>query len=357
MAIQENTIGLMLKDLIKSLGYTQKKIAEITDIMPSHLSEVIKGKKPFTLPLAAKLSEIFPFEALQPLIKLQIEIEKISLNLPQFADNNIIVEKTLKDYDNVINLRTLCKRLGIKENNNAKKLSLMQNEYQIPMPDVLNEINGQYFRKSAMSGLDTRMILTWTLLAKHEARKITPSGSYNRENTPALKNRLKTILNENKNTINRLRETFSEYGIRFCIVEKVPQASIEGFSFLENDIPSIVLTMRYNRIDNLAFNVLHELGHIVLHLGHNMPENVSIEKYDSQSEKEIEADTFANDTLIPPGIMQDMPIVPLNNVFTIQAVYSTWAKLHGINKWIVLGRVSHETGIYNFRKDSTRDIN
>lgn len=352
-----NIFGDTLKALIKSHGYTQKRMAEITNIVPSHLSEVIKGKKPFTLQFAAKMSDIFSYEELEPLIKLQIEIERNSLDASHYSDADLKIEQTLKDYDNIISLKTLCNRFEIKEKDNVKKLNLLQNDYHIPKPDVLDEISGHYFRKSAVSGLDIRMILTWTLIAKHEARKIIPSGVYDRENIPALKCRLKAILNENKNTLKRLSETFSEFGIRFCVVEKVPQASIEGFSFLENGVPSIVLTLRYNRIDNLAFNVLHELGHVFLHLGNNTPENVSIEKYDTLSEKEVEADTFANNSLIPPEIMQDMPIVPLNNVYVIQQIYSNWARRYGLNKWIVLGRVSHETGIYNFRKDDTRDIN
>lgn len=357
MTNMSHVFGDTLKALIKSHGYTQKRIAEITNIVPSHLSEVIKGKKPFTLQFAAKMSDIFSYEELEPLIKLQIEIERNSLNAPNYSDASLKVEQTLKDYDNIISLKTLCNRLEIKEKDNTRKLDILQSEYNIPTPAELTAVSGHYFRKSTVSGLDTRMILTWTLIAKHEVRKQNPTGVYDREKIPALKGRLKTILNENKNTLKRLKETFSEFGIRFCIVEKVPQASIEGFSFLEDGMPSIVLTLRYNRIDNLAFNVLHELGHVFLHLGNNTPENISIEKYDALSEKEVEADTFANNVLIPPDIMQDMPIVPLNNVYAIQQIYSNWARRHGINKWIVLGRVSHETGIYNYRKDATRDIN
>jgi HTH-type transcriptional regulator/antitoxin HigA len=48
--------------------------------------------------------------------------------------------------------------------------------------------------------------------------------------------------------------------------------------------------------------------------------------------------------------------VPLNP-YVIQKKYTQWAKSKGLNPWIVLGRVSHETGMYRFTSDSSRSIN
>lgn len=41
---------------------------------------------------------------------------------------------------------------------------------------------------------------------------------------------------------------------------------VDGYSFWEGDNPTIVITKRLNRIDNFAFVLFHELGHICLHL-------------------------------------------------------------------------------------------
>ena len=41
----------------------------------------------------------------------------------------------------------------------------------------------------------------------------------------------------------------------------------------------------------------------------------------------------------------------------IQARFTKSAKATNKNKWIVLGRVSHETNIYMFKSDDTRKIN
>ena len=351
-----NKVGETLKEIIKGNGYTQKEVAEKIGIMPSQLSEVIKGKQSFTIPLAAKLSELLTHDELQRLIWYQVEKEIEKLKEARNSATIGSVEKVLADYDDILCLKTLCNRLKIKETNKVKKLSLLQEEFGIPPVTRLYETSNGLFRKSDATGLDKRMILTWTLLAKNAARQIKPTGVYAKENIAALVGELKRILNENKSTKERLQMTFSKYGIRFCIVEKTPQASIDGYSFLEDGVPSIVLTMRYNKIDNLAFNVLHELGHVFLHLDGEELENVSIEDYNKEHPKEKEADKFANDILIPEFLWMCAPKNYGNPYITIKMLTS-WSANHGINKWIVLGRYSHDTNFYKIKSDESRNIN
>ena len=38
----------------------------------------------------------------------------------------------------------------------------------------------------------------------------------------------------------------------------------------------------------------------------------------------------------------------------IQKKYSEWAAEKGLNKWLVLGRISYETGMYKFKSDESR---
>jgi HTH-type transcriptional regulator/antitoxin HigA len=213
------------------------------------------------------------------------------------------------------------------------------------------------FHKSGKTGLDNRMIATWTILAQYEAGKLpAPTTKYDKTLLDKLSGELSLIFHENSNTENRVSRKLSEYGIKFCIVPKVERASIDGYSFVSNGIPSIVITRRYNRIDNLAFAVLHEIGHLKLH-GNNGCGRVSVADADEQSTKEErEANEYAANILIPEDTWLNAPKVRMNPRI-IQSEYSAWANRQGMNKWIVLGRVSHETGMYMFNSDKSRDIN
>ena len=126
--------------------------------------------------------------------------------------------------------------------------------------------------------------------------------------------------------------------------------------------PFIIVTNRFQRIDNLAFTVLHELGHVVL--GHtNANESmIAVDErlmdYDEESselDKEVQADNFATEALIPKKVWCLTPRVPLNP-FVIQKVFTNWAHERELNEWIVLGRVSHETGMYKFKSNVNRNV-
>jgi HTH-type transcriptional regulator/antitoxin HigA len=160
-----------------------------------------------------------------------------------------------------------------------------------------------------------------------------------------LKKELRIIFTQNDNTIYKLMGVFDKYGIKFCIVEKTDHASIDGYSFMDsNGIPSIVVTTRFKRIDNLAFAVMHEVCHVFNHLSISDYQRINIFDEDVNSKEEKEANDFASNALIPQELWNSAPQVTLNP-FVIQKKYSQWAYVNNLNKWIVLGRISHETGM------------
>ena len=54
-----------------------------------------------------------------------------------------------------------------------------------------------------------------------------------------------------------------EGGIRFLVVEQLPQTRIDGVTlWLDNKSPVIVLSLRFDRIDWFWYMLAHELGHV-----------------------------------------------------------------------------------------------
>ena len=164
-------------------------------------------------------------------------------------------------------------------------------------------------------------------------------------------------LHDNRSTENTVKEILAAEGIAFCIEEKVDKASVDGYSYIEDGIPYIILRRRYDRIDNFAFALMHEVGHIYLHYldGRRSDCKLSIPDYDNESAEEKEANAFAANALIPNEEWKNAPKVRLNPAM-IQRKYTQWANEKGLNKWIVLGRISYETGMYKFRSDESRRI-
>ena len=201
-----------------------------------------------------------------------------------------------------------------------------------------------YFRKANLEQEYLRNIRTWVLLARQSVASLNVEGAFSRDQATECGKKLAKVFNENKDVILRTQQICSAYGIRFTVCESLPKTRIDGFSFVENGIPSIVLTNRLDRIDSMAFNVLHELGHLALS---EQSHHIHLELYSKEDPEERQADTFANEILLPKSTWSKSPKAKMN-ARVIQSTFTKWADELGINKWIVLGRISFETGIYAF---------
>lgn len=350
--------GYYLGKELKERGLSQKSFAEQLGIQASHLSEVIKGKRSINDQLAQKLEGALGIPA-EYWIGLQAEFgyNKKMADLENQAEREAI--DTLDKYNMVYDMRTIFKNIGYSDRSSCEKLDFCKKKLHFVSPSVQQRgLQGLYHR-SEKTGLDTRMIATWSVLAKYEAAQCSkPQGIFSRDKMDELAKKLKDIFNENRNTLNRVKAVLSEYGIRFCVVPKVEKASIDGFSFYLGQTPCIVVTMRYNRIDNLAFAVLHEVGHLKMHSTEDSEGRINLAYGNEEliTKEEEEANAFAANSLISESVWMEAPDVPLIPAI-IQQRYTNWAKRINMNKWIVLGRVSHITGVYTFKSDKSREIN
>lgn len=351
----------LIREVLKERGISQKEFAKLADMRPSHLNDILNKRRRITdefalavqkwLGMSAKfiVEQQAAFKLTQPTSSESKEEEEASMeleNLDKFVNIKVLLKHSNKKYRTAVEkLTTLRTLFGLNED--------FKNEYE--------SIASGCFRKSAKNGLDERMIATWILIAKSSVANICPSRLFDHSTKKEVCERIRTLLHCNEgNLMTDLTFILDSYGIVFKHVEKVDRASIDGFSFFNNtSTPCIVVTCRYDRIDNLAFTVMHELGHIYLkHTTSNRSRiNIDTRSINDEAEDRIEkaADDFASENLIPASSWKSAPPVPLNP-FKIQKLYSEWAnKLH-FNKWIVLGHISHLTGMYKFKSDDTRQI-
>ena len=350
--------GFILSMELRARGLTQKSFAIMIGVQQSHLSEIIKGKRNISEHLAVKLEEALSIPAGQWIqMQAQYDYNVKALNMRNVAERD--AESMLLAYNDIYDMRTIYKNVGIYEKLSSEKLDFCKTMLHFGSPAVqMRQVQG-YFHRSVKTGLDTRMIATWAVLAKYVAScKPSVSGKFDKGCMDDLAKELSQVFCENQNTVNRVEKLLADYGIKFCIVPKLERASIDGYSFFINGKPAIVVTKRYNRIDNLAFAVLHEVGHLKMHSSEERGGNINLAYAEEElnTKEEQEANAFAADMLIPASLWDDAPKVkPIPML--IQQEYTKWANKNRLNKWIVLGRVSYESGIYTFKSDKSREIN
>lgn len=354
--------GVLIKETLRERNLSQKEFAKAVGVQPSHISEIINGRRRITIPFAQAVESVLDISA-KTLMSMQMAID---FSPECNADDNteeLNAKVFLEKLDEVVNVKSLLKGENVRKLNFRQKFNLIRSKYGIDSVEKFKsdfyELESSCFRRSAKTGLDVRMIATWVIKAQYEALKHKPVIVFNKDNLDELCTKMTSMLHRNSLT-DSIPNLLNEYGIGFCEVQKLEYASIDGYSFMKDGVPYIVITGRYNRIDNLAFTLMHELGHI--YLGHTFEGasniNVDLRSYceEDTSPKEQEADRFASDNLINPSLWKLTPRIEVLAPWKIQQKYTDWAIKNKLNPWIVLGRLSHETGIYKFQSKSSREI-
>ena len=142
----------------------------------------------------------------------------------------------------------------------------------------------------------------------------------------------------------RAQERLAAAGIALVVERHLPRTHLDGAALcLQDGRPVIGLTLRYDRIDNFWFSLMHELAHVGLHL--DCDENdlfIDDLSLSGGDPLEDEADTLAQDTLILPQLWESNPV---RERATILAVYGL-AREAGVHPAIIAGRVRHERRNY-----------
>lgn len=361
-----NNYGSLLKAELERRGISQKDFAEAFGLKSSNLSGILNGKRKIPVSLIPIVSEMLNIPE-SSIIIAQKNFSTKSSSSEVESEEEIAAKAELDSFEKIISLKSLLRGHATLKSTAIEKLQILREHYGLTCAsDLLKSsqtLTENCFRRSDKTGLDQIMITTWVVKVKAAAMnpEDDPERPFDIGEMEQLSRAMSETLHKNSgNTPKKVKKLLNSYGIGYIEMEKEPKASIDGYSFLLNGRPYVAVTRRFDRIDNYAFNIMHELGHIYLgHVDEIGKINVAVpmlESSESFPSQEEEADKFATENLIPNNVWFLAPPVPLNP-YVIQKKYTQWAKAKGLNPWIVLGRVSHETGMYRFTSDASRSIN
>lgn len=145
------------------------------------------------------------------------------------------------------------------------------------------------------------------------------------------------------------REYLEKHGIQFFVIRHLKKTFLDGaVMILEDDTPIVALTLRYDRIDNFWFCLLHELAHLTKHLSKNAL-NIIFDEIKQQrvitgreDKNEKEADKIAQNALIPIKYWEK---VNLEEKVLSKEVIQLSEKLK-IHPAIIAGRIRFEKNNY-----------
>jgi HTH-type transcriptional regulator / antitoxin HigA len=141
----------------------------------------------------------------------------------------------------------------------------------------------------------------------------------------------------------RARAMLQECGIALIIEPHLVNTYIDGAALLYGESPVIGMTLRYDRIDNFWFVLIHELIHITKHLQKGKIDSIFDDLEAIDNDKiELEADMLAREALIPST---EWNFTLARYLQTDDSVKDFAHKLD-INPAIVAGRIRYESNNY-----------
>ena len=302
------------------------------------VSEVLSGKRPITMSMARALHQHLgiPADVLLQEPGATLPETPAGIEWARFPLRAMVKAEWIPDVPNLLDhaediISSLINRAGGRE-------AAMAPLYRKNDHRRINAKTDEY-------GLQA-----WCLQVMATARERTPAAAYEPGTITSEFLREVAQLSTAENGPRRARDFLTQCGIGFEVVRHLPRTHLDGAAFqLPDGRPVVGLTLRYDRIDNFWFTLLHELAHAGLHLGGGDNETAFVDDHNLRSveagagdAKEQEADRLAEEALIPEEVWEASPVredPSPNGVISL-------AQSLGVHPAIIAGRVRHEQGNY-----------
>jgi len=336
--------GVFVRDELEERGWSQTDLADILDRPVGLVNELIAGKRGISPETAKGLAAAF---GTSPELWMNLEAAYQLSRVGKDAEHDIT--RRAKMY-NKAPLKDMIRRGWVEPSDNVDVLERrLLHFYRIDSLDDEPQLFAHAARKSTSYWkATTTSQLAWLCRARHVANTVGVE-SYSAKNLEMALNRL-CLLYHQPQEARHVPRILAEAGIRFVVVQPLSGSKIDGACFWVDKSPVVAMSLRFDRIDNFWFVLMHELGHVSkgeLSIDEDMkPEPESLEKPGS----EIQADQFALDHLIPQeklaGFMAR--VGPLYSAKRIEA----FARTINVHPGIVVGQLQYRQQVpySSFRK-------
>lgn len=307
----------------------------------SKVSEVLSGKQSLTIPMIRALNKHLGIPA-EVLVSEEISYDvgvaqASSLDWGRFPVNELAKRGWIR------------KAKAKAEELIGELITAAGGVKAVPMPLCRRN---DAMRQNAKT--DTYALLAWCLKASAESKKQKLSGTYKNGsiNLDTLTQLAK--LSARDDGPKRAKSALSDLGVHFVCVSHLPKTYLDGAALRSADggAPIVALTLRYDRLDNFWFSLLHECAHIARHFDgeiESFVDDFSLRDAPSRNEdpREKEADDWAEEGLIPRDQWASSDLSSYPSYSGIIA----FSQRIGVHPAIVAGRVQHQSR--NFRAFAT----
>lgn len=324
--------GEYLAEVIEELGMTQADLAARMGRPAQAVNEIVLGRKAITPDTAIQLEKVTSVPAhiwtgLEDEYRLVLARAAEQAQMEQDAtlvDNDVYrsmvrlgwLESTKKPADRA---RALCEFFGAATLANVRD----------------SKLPGYAFRVASRGESTSFALAAWLRRAEVSARGVEVSPFDAVGLKAALQGLVAVTVRPQLHWSAAASEILADTGVALVVQPHLPKSYANGATFWASpDKAVVVVSPRGSWADTFWFTLFHELGHVLLH----RKREPHISTGDVEDPKEVEANEFAADTLIPRREYEDFV---LTGNFDAADVIAFSEKL-GIAPGLVVGRLQHE---------------
>ena len=248
--------GHYLKEEMEERGWMQRDLAFVLGCPEQAINMILSGKRGISPEMAKALGQAFDINP-ETFANLQKAYDMAHADEP---DPGVTVRAKMQ---NKYPVREMIKRGWIESTDAAMLETQLERFFEVPSADEIPYLAKAHAAYGKKSRYEEKEIPPVDLAWLYRVRQVAKSMSVPKYSETALKKAL-TQLQELMHAPEETRHVpkiLAECGVRFVLVEKLPQAEIDGVCFWLDDSPVIGMSTRRDKIDNFWFVLRHEIEH------------------------------------------------------------------------------------------------
>jgi len=333
-------------------GWTQADLADILGRPVQVVNEIISGKRGITPDTARGLAAAF---GTTPELWMNLDAQHQLAKTQE--DPAVAVRARIFDKGPI---KEMVRRGWLPPSDDVTMLGkAVLNFFELNSLEDEPRFYGHAARKATDYRASTPGQTAWLFRAKQIAqdRLLTPEGKFSKAALQEAVHMLRKLLPTAEGTA-LVADILSRAGIRFLVLEHLPQTRIDGACFwLDDESPVVVIAFRYDRIDYFWHTIFHELAHV--EAGDGLTDDTYLDvdlvgghlaTLPVKPPLEQEADRYAADAIVPEHYLETF-------IHGVRPAYSrtkilTFASQMGVHAGIVVGQLQHRGEIqYSHSRD------
>ena len=244
--------GHYIKEEMEERGWSQRDLAFILGVSEQAINPILNGKRGISPEMAKALGEAFDVPA-EFFANLQ---QAHDLALARTPDASVAVRRNMQT---VLPIREMIKR-GWLEQSDATMLQAQLTRFFDAQN--LGEIPGFAHAAKRTAGEISPAQYAWLHRVRQIARSISVPAYSEKALREAVSKELPSLLYA-PDEVRQVPRILTQCGVKLVIVEKLPNAKIDGVCFWLDGVPVIGMSLQHDRIDNFWFVLRHECEHVL----------------------------------------------------------------------------------------------